>query len=282
MLEESVGSWQLLASGAYAFIPNSPTSWFWNIRVGDKVQLNAAGIWYTVVGPLAIAPGPSSGNPELFCNVGTPGTQSPLSRTVPSPDGQSVTVYPEFVLLVNGVDDNQNGWIDEEFDGVDNNNNGLVDEPAEWVETEQWLGSVGTGGAVNLPYTVQRRPVPSANAREIALPSNIVIDLTTWGSSPPVRSRLPVNPFTGYVDVIIMPNGTALPTSIYSAPSSVGLGGAFLHFWLAERSDVSVPVQPPSGNCWLVSVFARTGRIVGTDQPAAQVNPYAYAQQGGQ
>ena len=33
--------------------PNSPTSWFWNIRVGDKIQINNAGPWYTVVGPMA-------------------------------------------------------------------------------------------------------------------------------------------------------------------------------------------------------------------------------------
>ena len=37
-------------------LPNEPTSWFWNIRVGDKIQLNNAGIWYTVVGPMTIPP----------------------------------------------------------------------------------------------------------------------------------------------------------------------------------------------------------------------------------
>ena len=33
---------------------NSPTSWYWNIRIGDKIQLNNTGIWYTVVGPMNI------------------------------------------------------------------------------------------------------------------------------------------------------------------------------------------------------------------------------------
>src|SRR5271166_5104354 len=53
---------------------NSPTSWYWNIRIGDKIQLNNTGIWYTIVGPMNIY------NPELFVNVGDPGTQPPLQR----------------------------------------------------------------------------------------------------------------------------------------------------------------------------------------------------------
>src|SRR5262249_53547783 len=36
--------------------PNPPTSWFWNIRVGDRIQLNNAGPWYTIVGPMGIGP----------------------------------------------------------------------------------------------------------------------------------------------------------------------------------------------------------------------------------
>ena len=95
---------------------NEPTSWFWNIRVGDKLQLNGSGLWYTVVGPMVVTP--QQGNTELFVNVGPAGTQSPLSDT------QSGTiVFPEFLFLVNGLDDNKNGWIDEGFDGVDNNLN---------------------------------------------------------------------------------------------------------------------------------------------------------------
>ena len=40
-----------------AVTPNVPTSWFWNIRVGDKIQINNAGPWYTVIGPMAIDSG---------------------------------------------------------------------------------------------------------------------------------------------------------------------------------------------------------------------------------
>jgi len=273
VIEESIGAWIQPAPGApYVFLPGSPTSWFWNIRVGDKIQVAAAGRWYTVAGPMAT--GPSSGNSELFCNAGQPGQKSPLSRTLPSPDGQSVTVQPEFLFLVNGQDDNQNGWIDEGFDGVDNNNVNGIDEPAEW-EIETWQGSLATAGALNAAYAIQRRPVPSASSRGIDLPTNVVIDLT------PGRSRLPVDPRTGFVDILVYPNGSVVPTTIYSTPASVGLAGSFLHFWLAERSDVSVPPAAiPAGRSWLVSVFSRTGRVVSTEQPDP-VNGLTYAQQGG-
>ena len=50
---------------------NEPASWFWNIRVGDKLQLNGSGIWYTVVGPMVVTP--QQGNSELFVNVGPAG-----------------------------------------------------------------------------------------------------------------------------------------------------------------------------------------------------------------
>jgi hypothetical protein len=67
-------------------LPNSPTSWFWNIRLGDKIQINHAGPWYTVVGPMTQTQ--ATGNSEMFVNAGPPGTQSPLERffSVPRAD----------------------------------------------------------------------------------------------------------------------------------------------------------------------------------------------------
>lgn len=247
---------------------NSPTSWFWNIRIGDKIQINKIGAPYTVVGPMV------QSNPELFVNAGPPGTVPPL----PGPSG----TFPEFLLLVNGKDDNTNGWIDEGFDGIDNNFDALhlTDEAAEW-ERETWLGPVANQAQTAVPYTIHRRPAPMGNARAVELPSNVVIDLSTW-SSTQERSRLPVNGLTGYVDILVNPNGTAVPTTIYSTPASVGMAGAFYHFWVAERSDIFAPqgtVSPvlpvrldPSdpqpnrfngsaikGEYRLVTLFARTG-----------------------
>ena len=138
---------------------NSPTSWYWNIRVGDKLQINGAGLWYTVVGPMIVTP--QDGNSELFVNIGAPGTQSPLS------DSQGgVTVYPEFLFLVNGIDDNSNGWVDEGYDGVDNNlaqenaTNAtvIIDDLAEW-EPEKWPTGFLANPPSNVPYSITRRRV---------------------------------------------------------------------------------------------------------------------------
>ena len=51
-------------------LPNPPTSWAWNIRVGDQVQINNAGTWYTVVGPMNVLA--SGGNTEMFVNYPSP------------------------------------------------------------------------------------------------------------------------------------------------------------------------------------------------------------------
>jgi len=89
-------------------------------------------------------------------------------------------------------------------------------------------------------YSIQRRPVPVEGAREIALPTNVVIDLTTASTALPERSRLPVDPFTGYVDVMIAPNGQVVVSNAsggYAPPVSF----PFYHFWIAERDDIYEP-----------------------------------------
>lgn len=122
--------------------PNPPTSWFWNIRVGDQIQINNAGPWYTIVGPMAN--GPAQGNAEMFVNIGPPGTALPVHPT----SGNQC----EYLLLVNGRDDNGNGVPDEGWDGLDNDapllsdgtpnpGAGVIDDGGEW-ERERWLGVV--------------------------------------------------------------------------------------------------------------------------------------------
>jgi hypothetical protein len=218
------------------YAPNAPTSWFWTIRVGDTVQLNNAGPWYTVIGPMVI--GPSSGsNSEMFVNVGLPGSLGQYSNVLPNLTYPGSTQPVEYLLLVNGQDDNNNGWIDEGYDGVDNNGNGISDELLEW-EQEVWLGSILTHTSVDLTYTIQRRPAPAANAREVSLPTSMVVDATTAFLTQE-RSRLPVNPFTGFADIVIRPDGTVVPTVQYSSPASFGMSGAFYHFWLSERQDLA-------------------------------------------
>jgi hypothetical protein len=218
-----------------------------------------------------------------------------------------VQVFPEFLFLVNGLDDNKNGWIDEGYDGVDNNwaqeqQTGVVltDDLLEW-EFETWPATIIAQFGAPLPYSIQRRPAPAPNAREISLPANVVIDMTTWANPFQERSHFPpgvINPFTGYVDILLYPNGTVVPTTIYSTPSSFGMTGAFFHFWLAERGDVTginvnnnqqvplvanQPVFLPIGNIQqqlaspaytlaqlqgeyrIVTLFTRTGQVTSND-----------------
>jgi prepilin-type N-terminal cleavage/methylation domain-containing protein len=273
---------------------NAPTSWFWNVRIGDRLQINGSGVWYTVVGPMNVTA--EQGNSELFVNVGPPGTQSPLVEVE-----SGTIVHPEFLFLVNGLDDNNDGWVDAGYDGVDNNADGLMDDLGEW-EFENWPKSVVSNPPINMPYTIDRRPAPVTNAREIALPTNVVIDLTTWKNAVPERSQFPpgvVNPHTGSVDILLYPNGAVVPTTLYSSPASFGMSAAFFQFWLAERSDVaaasaSVSVAPflPIGNIKqellssshpytgsslrgeyrIVTLFTRTGLIT-TDDNVQFDNP---------
>jgi prepilin-type N-terminal cleavage/methylation domain-containing protein len=252
--------------------PNPPVSWMWNIRVGDRLQLNDAGPWYTVVGPMQV--GPAAGNSEMFVNVGPSGATSPLN-----PSGSRPIDY---LILTNGIDDNRNGWVDEGWDGVDNDGNKLTDEHiraaqglvSEW-EAERWIGGAAAGMA-SQPYAIRRRPMPSPDAREVALPTQMVIDAA--------RSRLPVNPHTGAVEVMVNPDGTAAPSLPYGVPSSLSMGSAFLHFALVGRADVhppdAGPMPAPRGGWSILTLDARSGDIVATDEPDP-ADPFAHAQQGG-
>jgi prepilin-type N-terminal cleavage/methylation domain-containing protein len=103
---------------------NPPANWFWTIRVGERIQFNGAGRVYVIVGPEV------QSNSEHFVNVGAPGTASPLL----DPQGNPI----EFLLLVNGIDDNADGWIDSGWDGADNDGKNGVDDIGEWVEQEAW------------------------------------------------------------------------------------------------------------------------------------------------
>ena len=260
---------------------NPPTSWYWNVRIGDRIQLNNTGRIYTVVGPMDIF------NPELFVNL-DPTLPVPLTRTT----ANNNTYSPEFLFLVDGLDDNGDGFVDNGCDGIDNDGDGYADKRSHrnGLRSEQWQASALLGNLRKIPYTITRRPVVSPGSRETPLPSNVVVDLTTWNPSVfgtgryvSERSRLPVDPTTGNVDILLNPNGTVVPTTEYSSPSSFGMNSAFYHFWLAERGDLFDPVANPGipyllpqvqnvdtpagetrflkGERRLLTLFTRTGAI---------------------
>lgn len=246
-------------------IPNPPTNWFWNVRIGDKFRFADSGRYYTVVGPMTVF------NPELLVNDGLPGTTTLQEQYGPPMGG--ATLSPEYLFLVNGVDDfgpidtmtglpiPKDGYPDNGMDGVnqnlnyDGNKQSLIDDIAEWVEVESWLGSQDAmsrrrvlvpGTTVPVPvtfkWTISRRPVPSPGAREIALPGGAVVDLTTWDTTRE-RSRLPVDRLNGTVDILLDQSGRVVPTTTYSNPSSAAVEDSFYHFWIADRTDVFDPIS---------------------------------------
>jgi hypothetical protein len=281
MIEESIYSggfaWQPGSGG----LPNPPVNWYWNIRVGDKIKVGGTGRALTVVGPCVRSPWTTGDNPELFVNVGPPGTLPPLTRTYCTVTAGGFAFFangnPEFLFLVNGEDDDHDGFVDAGWDGFDGNATGLsppdkrIDDLSEWeVEiwpiaaaaasildsgpnssnvspsnagTNNWLSQHWQDAVLDQPYSIQRRPVPTAGAREVLLPAGVVVDATSW-SMTQERSRLPVDPASLFVDIMLNPSGQVIPTTVYSAPTSAS-PIPFLHFWLADRNDVY-----PVGAVW--------------------------------
>ena len=142
--------------------------------------------------------------------------------------------------------------------------------------TFEWDPAVLSSGSGNTisqdysqEYTIKRRMVPSANSAEVGLPADVVIDATTalggyvdYSINPPLfvpqlappnvnysntltmseRSRLPIDPYTRYVDIIFQPDGqvvTSAASSVTSAPFQV----PFYHLWLTDRGDVFPPTD---------------------------------------
>ena len=151
-----------------------------------------------------------------------------------------------------------NGW-----DGVDNDGDGIVDQVipisqstfGEWVEIETWQGAIlnvnnrehplhhhpPAGGVAGLPRDAAAIEC-GGRPDDVERPYFVSRHRVSYVSE---RSRLPVDPTTGYVDILLNPNGTVVPTTEYSSPSSFGMNSAFYHFWLAERGDLFDPVANP-------------------------------------
>jgi prepilin-type N-terminal cleavage/methylation domain-containing protein len=288
VLEEVPGQWVLPPPPAtkYVFVPNEPTNWYYNVRLGDRLQINGAGAFYSVCGPISVA------NSESFVNIGASGVTSTLTRTFVSPDGQSITQPVEYLFLTNGQDDNGNGWADEGFDGVDNDGDNLTDETTctkfpthgEW-EQEQWLGSLANNGTLNATYSIVRRPLPAFGAREVVLPTDVVVDMSR-STLPSSSTAVTVNGVTTVqtvaTDLLVKPDGSMTLSLPFSVPSSIPMNGSFYQLWIAEREDVGhwqvdangLLVQPlawaqstPTGQWRLITANGKTGAVTSLDQP---------------
>ena len=182
-----------------------------------------------------------------------------------------------------GIDNDGDGVIDPGFNGIDDNNDGNIDEPAELgigidpttgnqsstafseFEQEVFIGTKTKAGLTNENYVISRRPVISPNTAETTLPAGAVIDLTTWNApgsrksdgtrtpTLPERSRLPVDPYSGFVDIMIDQTGRVIApgagtgTGIYNSNSPLS-SLPFYHFWITERDGVQAPLWGSPGN----------------------------------
>jgi prepilin-type N-terminal cleavage/methylation domain-containing protein len=262
-------------------IPNARTNWWWNIRIGDKIQINGTGRAYTVVGPLLVFPqnpATPNQNPELFVNDGPPGTTSSLFRNYP---GVPKQVDVEFLYVVNGQDDDGDGYIDDGYDGVDNDyDNPLVKDIddvthhfdgsgnllliGEW-ETEQWVGSLQVMNNPDNPKiynTVNAAGILTGNdpsnpgynlpysitRRPVVSPGvretilpGPVVIDATTWNSTQERSRLPIDPSSYTVDIMFDPLGQVVPQTLYSSNSSFAITESFYHLWITDRTDVYDP-----------------------------------------
>ncbi|MEW4568751.1 type II secretion system protein [Tautonia sp. JC769] len=280
-------------------IPSSPTAWYFNIRQGETIRIGGGGNQFTIAGPITV--GPQAGNPERFINRTDNGQVA----------GNQVQALPistdpnyEILHLVNGRDDNGNGYVDPHFDGIDNNGDGVIDpgyngldnggiagfidDPMEMLigpaaigpEYEQddpilqafgWARVNGEADGTGIPilrpladpfgasfttildfanvrryrYVISRRPSAASDSREYTLPSGSVIDFTTLGLADPniipERSRVPIDPVTGIVDLMIYPNGQVVPSTPYGLRQSMTTGFPFYFLWIAAREDVHAP-----------------------------------------
>jgi hypothetical protein len=264
MIEESpyVGGFVLSSATPQ---PNSPTNWYWNIRVGDKIRINDSGRYYTIVGPCTINPNNSATpgqNPELFVNNGPPGSLNPAKGLGPtlhrsywfnSSVGWVVaqTHFPEFLFVVNGQDDGSpplsataagllaaaspDGYVDNGWNGFDDNLDAeiaagaspTVDELAEW-EIEQWIGAENVGSALldNTSPLPPSASTPSVTWITSSKPSQIIHDV------PYSIVRRPV-PVEGSRET--------------SLPGSVVIDATTWNLPLPERSRL--PVDPSSLTC---------------------------------
>lgn len=208
---------------------NNPTSWYYNVRLGDAVRVS--GHDYIVCGPMEAA------NAEGYVTIGAPGSLSPLDR------GYGPV---EFLYLVDAVDDNLDGIIDSGWNGLNDDLDGYTDEDDEW-EVERWQG-LAAAGLESVPYSIMRRPSPMSNGAK-QLPAGVVVDFagsTFWGKSA-----------TDSIDVAIDQYGMARPLSPY-ALAQTPLAAAAVSLRLCELADETSAIT--------LTVDAASGRVTVEEQ----------------
>jgi prepilin-type N-terminal cleavage/methylation domain-containing protein len=146
--------------------------------------------------------------------------------------------------------------------------------------TKLALQSVGTIGSVNPTdqYRIIRGPRPLRGEADLQLPVGVVIDLQTnfMFSANNNNYTLPVDGFTGTVDVLFAPSGALV------GRATNGTGQVIL--WVRDTSldQVVGPIATNivQGDPALISVYPRTGFIATHPIDRTSGNPYSFTQDG--
>lgn len=219
-------------------IPNPPTNWYGNIRQGDKIYIPTLQRYFTIAGPVARTIGGQPNTERLigidenwtlynahyartilqYPTIPLPADSWPPVVSAANADWPGYAMrWPEFLIVTNGIDDDNDGFIDEHFDGLDNNGDGLVDPAfdgldqrgagypdspldrvipfpvvagvdSEW-ENDADLGLLTLaddplipGSTEGYEYRIIRRPAPAQGSSELTLPGDVLIDATTASS----------------------------------------------------------------------------------------------------
>jgi hypothetical protein len=218
-----------------------PTYWSGNIRQGERVRVGPTGQWYTVIGP----EGPD-GSETIQC--------LPFTRDYRLPDGRTYSFQTEYLLLVNGLDDDGDGIADNGWDGFDNDGDRVADNPEE-CEPEAWQRNVA-GGVEASTYVIQRRPYPVPGVSAVNLPKNVVV---SFGGS-----RLPVPSYRNPIDLMFYPDGRPAPSGKYGTPPKLPMEQkeGVWRLFLCNREETNI-YPPPSPARYVV--VTKNGRCYTED-----------------
>ncbi len=163
-----------------SFIPDPPTMWFHNIRQGDKLKIGAS--TYTVAGPIVnpsqtslTTTGFNNWNPERFVNYGPSYVSYPGSTY-----GGSMSF--EFLYLVDSIDNDGDGIVDEGFDGIDNDGDGIIDPGYNGLDDD---GNGKVDDWYELYYSKANPSVPYYGCPDTNVNPNFAAQMAGFLANPP-------------------------------------------------------------------------------------------------
>ena len=153
-------------------------------------------------------------------------------------------VSSDYLYLVNGIDDDGNGVIDDGHNGL-----GLPRKRHMYYETEKRWGNIPGSRPAGLRSNQTTLHDPAASVAVAQRPRDRLAvergdrpdeDGSLAASTPERSPSDPALPrsirTTGYVDILVNPDGTIVPTTSYSRPSSSGMD-VCVHPSLAGRAE---------------------------------------------